>query len=119
METNACVEICIALEDFIYGGYAKVSIPSLNPLMSKTEKSVTTQKININNLMNKDKSKFQSYNKAKCSTSNYVQVKIPEELYRYRNHCSKKLTYKGYKGEQFAISFIGGDLNQPIVLRRL
>lgn len=115
--SSSIVEYCVALEDFIYGESVKLSIPSLN-LMSNNSISENKQRINMNNIMNKDKSKLTIENKT-ITTSNYISTIIPLELYRYKNECGKKLTYKGYKGESFALSFIGGDLSKPIVLRRI
>lgn len=111
------VEYCTALEDFVYGESVKLSVPSLN-LMSNNSISENKQRINTNNIMNKDKSKLIVENKT-VTMSNYLSIIIPIELYRYKNECGKKLTYKGFKGESFALSFIGGDLTKPIVLRRI
>ena len=111
-----------ALSGFHYGGYVTVTIPELNINCSNNKKETKTQKINMNNVMNKDKTPL----KPKCknntvTSSNTYTLYIPYELYRWKydyDH-SNVPPYKGYAGETFAVSFIGGDLSKPIILRRI
>ena len=117
ISNSSVVEICIALEDFTYGNNVKVSIPTLNPLMKQDNIVMVKNKINKKNIMNKDKSYFNNINNS-CFSTNYLSLLIPEELYRHSGN-EYPSSYKGYKGEKFAVSFIGGDLDQPIVLRRI
>lgn len=109
-------EIGTILEDFTYGTSAKMTIPSLVPFIDPT--SITTQKRSINksNIQNKD---IDSLHFDTTEVCNYIEVLIPEELYRYKNTNNEIPSYKGNKGEQFLISFIGGDINKPIAVRRL
>lgn len=118
INTQSGVEICVALQDFIYGGKVKVAVPSIQPLLDSSKITETQNKINLSNLMNKDKNGFNIKNK-ECKCVNYISVLIPEELYRYRNECSKLLKYRGFKGEKFAITFLGGNLDKPFILGRL
>lgn len=112
--TSSTVEICIALEDFTYGNNVKVSIPALHPLLDKDKIITVKNKINISNIMNKDKSYFSNISD-NCVSTNYISVLIPK--YMADDETSDSIT--GSKGQKFAISFIGGDLDQPIVLRRI
>lgn len=109
------LEIGLALEDFVYGGKVNVVIPSLTPYMDKDKIATSKNKINKKNIMNKD---VGALGLTECESCNYLTLDIPLELYRYYHICSKRLTYHGYKGEKFLIQFIGGDINQPVIIRR-
>ena len=115
-QTIATSEIGTALENFIYGFKVKMSIPSLVPFLNQNDTVTEKRTINKGNILNKD---IEALRLSSCEACNYIEVYVPEELYRYRNLCSKRLTYKGNKGEQFLISFIGGDINKPVAVRRL
>lgn len=110
--SSSTVEICIALEDYSYGTIIKAAIPALNPLLDKEDVKTIDNKIYKKNIVNRDTSYFSIAND-KCTSSNYVNIFIPEYMSNTDN------TNAGFKGDKFAISFIGGDLDQPVVLRRL
>ena len=109
-------ELGIAMDDFTYGSTVRLQMPALTPFTNSNNAVSDERSINTSNILNRDADKLQY---TPCKTSNYIDVYIPEELYRYRNLCSKVLTYKGHKGEQFIVSFIGGDINKPVIVRRL
>ena len=113
------IEIGIAIENFQYGGIAKISIPSLTPFTDNTKNALYTNKINKSNIMNKDVDKLGI---TACSYQNYLELEVPLELYRHKfdqsNERNEYISYSGSAGEKFAISFIGGDINKPIILRR-
>ena len=110
------IEIGTALENFEYGSMVKISIPSLTPFINNKR---ATYKINTANIMNKD---INSLKITSCECQNYLEILIPLELFRHKfdqkNLLYEYLPYDGSAGEQFVMSFIGGDINKPVVLRR-
>jgi len=110
---NTSIEICIALEDFVYGNEVKISIPSMQPFTDKQKITETKNKINVSNIMNKTLKGFNVRDKY-CKSTNYISVLIPQELYRHKDS-----SYKGLKGETFAITFLGGNIDKPLILRRI
>lgn len=110
--TIANDQIGIALEDFLYGEKAKISIPSLIPFYSGEDEDNQKETINKKNIMNKKQLSFNS----KAVSCNYIEIDIPKELYRPG---SSIIPYQGYKGDKFVVSFLGGNIDYPIVLRRI
>lgn len=108
-------EVGIALEDFVYGGNVKLSLPALTPFYNSHEIETKNKYINLSNIMNKDKLDIND----KACSCNYISVYAPPELYRYKSLCPKKLDYKGKKGERFLVSFLSNDINYPVIIRRL
>ena len=107
--TIANNQIGIAVEDFYYGATAKISIPTLVPFYNNKKQDTQKETINIKNIMNK---KSLSIN-PKAESCNYILLEIPIEL------CRNQDSYEGCKGDKFLISFIGGDINYPVAVRRL
>lgn len=118
-------EIGTALEDYVYGGEVLMSIKSLTPLSSSNIQTTVVKRINMSNIINKDKSSLKLDDT--CAISNGIKVNIPLELCRYKipSHYSNDNwswdgpDYSGKKGDQFLINFIGGDINQPIAIRKV
>lgn len=110
---NSCTivndQIGIAVEDFEYGSMVPIRLPSLVPFYSKNSARTS---IKTNNIMNVNKLKFNS----QASSQDYIMLYIPKELYRPD---SSPIPYKGYKGDKFVITFLGGNIEKPIALRRI
>lgn len=106
--TMIFTEIAIALDDFIYGENAKITIPALLPMVNKDEPTNTVSYLNNSIIINKHKDELYV---DKCIKSNYIDLYVPKEL-------SPDNTYKGYKGQKFVVNFIGGDINKPFIYRR-
>lgn len=109
-------EIGIAMEDFTYGGYVKLQLPSLTPFVNPSTPLSDIRTINTSNILNMNPENLQF---TPCQSNNFLEISVPEELYRYKNYHDKIPTYKGYRGEKFLVSFIGGDINKPVIVRRL
>lgn len=94
-------ELAICMEDCIDTG--KFFIPILFPLLDNdqiqenTDLSISTRNI---------KSDIGNLNISKCTTVNYIELKLP-----INNPIAKK-------GDKFVIVFIGGDINKPCLLGR-
>lgn len=107
-------ETAIALEDFIYGEKAKVTIPVLLPFLDNTEPIETTTYLNKRNIINKDKDNIIV---TKCTKCNYIELLVPKDLcpcLGINDNCD----HTGKQGQKFIINFIGADINKPIIVRR-
>lgn len=100
-------EKAIALQDYKLGGFVKLYIPSLMPTLNKNEFIDNNRKTPTNKIMNKNKDilGLTSY-----TTCNYVEVKVPTDI---------SFVKEGKKGDTFLISFIGGNINNISIIRRL
>lgn len=108
-------ELAITLEDFTYGEDVKITIPVLLPLVDfKDEPISTTQYLSNRNILNKNKDNLKV---DKCTTSNYITLNVPKDLCPCLG-LDPECTHKGKKGQKFIVSFIGGNINKPIIYRR-
>lgn len=98
-------EIAICMEDAVEKT-VKLYIPAVSPLLEHDE---LYDKIDPSpsmlNILNRETINLDIQ---KCTTSNYIEVKVPE----YIESGSIK------KGDKFVISFIGGNVNEPYILGR-
>ena len=115
---SSSVQIGKALEDFTYGGKVKLAIPSMISTFQYSSISELKQKINVYNLMNQDTEFTNKLNKS-CTLKNYITVSIPKNIYPGDDIGESSCEYKGNKDDKFAISFNGGDLNKPVILRKV
>lgn len=109
-------ELAITLEDFTYGTEVKITIPSLLPLVDlKNEPISNTYYLSNRNIVNKDKYKLHV---GSCTKSNYITISVPKDLCPCLG-VDPKCNHKGTKGQKFIVSFIGGNINKPILYRRV
>lgn len=98
-------EIAICMEDAAEQT-VKLYIPAVSPLLEHDEPyDKIDPSPSMLNILNRETINLDIQ---KCTTSNYIEVKVPE----YIESGSIK------KGDKFVISFIGGNVNEPYILGR-
>lgn len=133
-------EIGIALNDFVYGGTVKVSIPTITPFMKNDNEVVSTDVVSTVNIINDDINALgiTSYESKKFSTGNAIELKVPWNLadvernpvvHPFSAHGAGhpavphtdmvKLNWNGIKGTRFIITFVGGELNNARIVGRM
>lgn len=119
--TSDFTEIAIAVGKYTYGKKAKVTIPALLPLVPADKAYKETDETDDDNLFNRDPSDLDLGN---VTETNYVELLVPKYLCpcygaeTYGETEATKCSHKGYKGDKFLVTFVGGDINNPIIYRR-
>lgn len=126
------MEYITTLEPYTYGSNVKCTIPTLLPMLDKSNVVEEKNKVFDFNLMNKDKSlvKLDRY-----TSSNYINVYIPKKLAPIKfckdsksfskisdcncTPCTCGLDLNGKKGDKFVVMFVGGDIKNIRVIERL
>ena len=108
-------ELAICLEDS-YGGIAKFYIPVLTPMLdSDSPYDITDHYISKSNIL----SNTTSMEIKACTTSNYLELRIPKlQIKEDNNSDDIVLSSSCKKGEIFVVVFIGGDPNKPFIIGR-
>lgn len=124
-------EIAEALDDYKYGGYCKLYIPSVCALLPKSTKSITRRN-STSNIMNKEPEKLGI---SKYTSESYVSLYIPNHLCphcggtmnveHYHSPCKEcsgevhhMCSHSGKKGDKFVVTFIEGDIQKCSVVGR-
>lgn len=97
-------ELAICIGQTKYRNIAKFFIPVLTPILNGDEPyDITDINISKSNIL----SDSSSMDITACTSSNYVELEIPDFISNYK------------VGDKFVIVFIGGDLNKPVIIGRL
>lgn len=96
-------EMAIALHDYEFGSVVKFSIPSLFTFLPKNSPISNTHKTDVQNIMNKEKPNTSQY-----TSCNYIEIYVDWSKSRGREH--------GYKNDKYAVTFVGGNINTPIIV---
>ena len=135
--TSDFTEIGIAVAKYNYGKKAKITIPALLPLVPADKVYRETDENDDDKLINKDPTDLDLGKVTEC---NYVELLIPKylcpkcsgmELEIEKNlkveiepsgHTAKvsftNCKHEGKAGDKFLVTFVGGNINNPIVYRR-
>ena len=135
--TSDFTEIGVAVAKYNYGKKAKITIPALLPLVPADKVYRETDENDDDKLINKDPSNLDLGKVTEC---NYVELLIPKylcpkcsgmELEIEKNlkveiepsgHKAKvsftNCKHEGQAGDKFLVTFVGGNINNPIVYRR-
>lgn len=98
-------EIIKALEDYDFNTYVKCATPSIMALLPKSAPISTPINIDTSNILNKNAINVGTFN-----SCNYMEIYIPSV---FSNGNSS-----GKKGDEFVITFVGGDVNDILVIGR-
>ena len=113
--TSEFTEIGIAVGKYTYGKKAKITIPALLPLVPADKAYKETDENDDDNLLNRDPTELDL---DKGTDTNYVELLIPRYLRYDVEEAGESTSYKGKKGDKFLVTFVGGNINNPIVYRR-
>lgn len=95
-------EIGICMEDST-GPTVKISIPIATPTLPLDSIYDNKDlKPNTNNIVSSQTAMYIS----PCTVSNYIEISLPKEIESIK------------RGDKVILLFIGGDINNPIILRR-
>lgn len=98
-------EIAIVKEDFYYRSKGKFTIPTLMVSLGSGAKNGS-----ISNIKNSEKSKISV---SPIKTMDYITMSVPSYIGERLKNIQDKIT----AGTMFVITFVGGDIDKPKVIR--